>query len=123
MKETNKEVSRSHRLKNLWQRLGLKKPLGAFTDFNDDPELDFLWRRYITDETLYRSVFRSMDRVKLTIWLVGRVVMVQALMRCGVVKMVAPFHNYFTLHGTKRFEHEDSDTEELGLEDEEEMKD
>ena len=98
----------------------MKKAVGAFTDFNDDPEFDFLWNRYITDETLYRSVFLTMDRVKLTNWMIGKVIMVNKFKKSGICDQVSPIHNYFMLHGTKRFEHEDSDTEELGLESEEE---
>ena len=44
-------------------------------------------------------------------------------MRTGIVKLIAPFHNYFTLHGTVRFENEDSDTEELGPEEDGDQKD
>ena len=73
LRETNKEVGFRSRLKNLWNRLGFKKAIGAYSDFNDDPELDYIWRRYITDETLFRSVFRTVDRVKLSLMLIGSI--------------------------------------------------
>ncbi len=63
---TLKNILNKGKIENLWNKLGFTKSIGAYTDFEDDPEFDFLWRRFIQDETLYRTVFRGMDRIKLT---------------------------------------------------------
>jgi hypothetical protein len=88
--------------------------LGAFADFVDDPEIDYIWRRYIVDETMYRTVFRGMDRIKLTQSLINRLIVLKSLKKAGILDFTSPLHNYFTFHGIKRFEHyEKSDSEEI----------
>jgi hypothetical protein len=75
MKKVNEEApTRKHRLKSLWHRLGLKKGIGAFTDYEDDADKDFMWRRYIIDETMTRSIFRGVDRVRLTDIMLGTLI-------------------------------------------------
>lgn len=62
------------KLQNLWKRLGVDRGLGAFADFTDNAKTEFLWRKYITDETLTRTMFRDLDRIKLTEIIIDKLV-------------------------------------------------
>ena len=113
MDEINKSEKEKglKKLKNLWQRLGFKKNgLGTYVDFDDNPEKEYLWRRYISDESLERNLFRSMDRIKLTYIIMERTLNSKAAKRSKVLVNSFPFHNRFTLFGEKRMEDDDKST-------------
>lgn len=75
MEQANKlSTYKSGRLYNLWQRMGVGQPIGAYADFRDTPETEYLWRMYISDETLNRSQFRDSDKIKLTEIMINKVV-------------------------------------------------
>ena len=48
------------------------KGVGSYTKFEDNPDKEFIWRRYITDETCQRKLFRGMDAIKLTNFMISR---------------------------------------------------
>ena len=81
----------------------IKNYLGAYADFEDSPEFDFLWRRYIFDETLSRSMFRDVDRIKLTRILLDRLIKDKNFIKFDFVKSIFCIHNDFELYGTYRF--------------------
>ncbi len=98
MKDANKE-SKGANLKNLWNRQGFSKPMGAFTDFVDDPSFDYIWERHINNETLERTVFRQVGRIKLINIMVEKVIFMKELTNADIVDSVTPLHNFFTLYG------------------------
>lgn len=53
---------------------------------------------------MYRAVFRGTDRVKLTMMMLNRLILMRSLQKINVIDFIAPFHNYFTLHGEERFD-------------------
>lgn len=65
LKEVNKEAPKKGKLQNLWQKLGFGNEVGAYADYIQNPEKEFLWRRYINNESGYRSLFRETDKIKL----------------------------------------------------------
>ena len=40
--------------------------IGAYANFEDSPDIEYLWRMYIQDESLKLTMFRGIDRIKLT---------------------------------------------------------
>jgi anoctamin-10 len=101
---------------HLWDRLNLAHHIGAYADFVDDPDTEYLWRRYITDETLKRSMFRDVDLIKLTEIIVNKMIYSRRLVSKGYLETYFAFHNEFDLHGEIRF---DLSTREDNMEDEE----
>lgn len=105
MKEANKE-SKGANLMNLWNRQGFGKPMGAYTDFVDDPSIDYIWERHINNETLERTVFRQVGRIKLINIMVEKVIFMKELTNGKIVDAITPLHNFFTLYGEQRFDPE-----------------
>lgn len=87
----------------MWQRLGSEHFVGAFADFVDNPDSEYLWRKYITDETLQRSIFRDMDRIKLTEIILNKTIYNKKLFASGFTACGFAFHNEFDLFGKMRF--------------------
>ena len=84
------------KLKTLWVRLGFgKKGIGAYADFKDNAELRFVWRGYVTDESLDRLPFRGVDRIKLTNMMLERMIHMRNAIRSTMITEVFPFHNAF----------------------------
>lgn len=96
--------SKGARLYNLWQRLNVDQPVGAYADFRDTPDSEYLWRLYISDETLNRSQFRDSDRIKLTEIMINQVVYNKKLVQQGYLVCEFNFHNEFDLYGEHRFD-------------------
>jgi anoctamin-10 len=90
-------------LYNLWQRLGFKKGIGAYSDFEDDPEKEYLWRKYINDETMRRTIFRDLDRIKLTEYILSQLIKSKKLVSTGYLAAEFSFHNEFDLFGKHRY--------------------
>ena len=90
--------------------------LGTYADFDDNPEKEYLWRRYISDESLERNLFRSMDRIKLTYILMERTLNSLVAKKSNLLVNSFPFHNRFTLFGEKRMKVESKSTStQIGL--------
>jgi hypothetical protein len=109
LKEANARTRSRAKLYNLWQRLGVPKEVGAYADYIDDPEKEYLWRKYIKDESLKRSIFRDLDRCRLTNVLINKVIHNKRLIKHGFLNCNFNFHNNFELFGTPRFEQVDDD--------------
>ena len=98
------------KLKNMWMCLGFPMSgIGAYADFEDNPDKEFIWRRYITDETCTRKLFRGMDRIKLTNFIVARSINTQAAFRSGLMVDYFPMHNLLALKGQRRVQELDLD--------------
>lgn len=112
LNEVNSEAKTNglKKLKNLWNKLSFDSTgVGAFSDFEDDPDAQYLWRRYITDESLERKLFRNMDRIKLTYIMIERVFNKISAERGKVLVDDFPFHNRFSLFGERRFADKEKD--------------
>jgi anoctamin-10 len=103
LSEANKKRNNKGKLYNLWQRSGIDYPVGAYSDFDDSPDIEFYWRQYIQDETLNRDIFRDTDKIKLTIYLIEKIIINRQLTSNGFIDSVFCFHNTFELHGEPRF--------------------
>lgn len=118
LKEANiraKSVGGS-KLYNLWERMKIGHVIGAYADFKDDQETEYLWRKYICDETLSRSLFRDSDKIKLTNMILNTLIYNKKLVQKGYLSGEFPFHNEFDLFGEHRF---DFSTREDNMENEE----
>lgn len=98
-----KEIGGS-KLQNLWNRIKMPTYVGAYADFIDDPETEYIWRKYITDETLERSMFRDVDRIKLTDIIMNKMIYSRKLVAKGYLATYFAFHNDFDLYGKLRFD-------------------
>lgn len=102
------------KLKTLWQRWGFGKGgIGAFADFDANPDRHYLWRRYVTDESLDRRLFRGMDRIKLTFFMIEKLINLRQANRNKAIFKIFPFHNKFSLQGTRRIR--DQDLEKINM--------
>ncbi|CAG9311107.1 unnamed protein product [Blepharisma stoltei] len=94
------------KLKNLWDRLKLPKPIGAYCDYKqkidpvtDEDKYSNLWRRHKIDQNERRSIFRNTDRLKLLQSLISRQVKLQYLQRKGAIIAHFPLTNKWELNG------------------------
>lgn len=110
-KANENRPGKAGRLYNLWERLGVYKAIGAYADFKDIPEKEYLWRRYISDETLRRSIFRDSDRIKLTNIIINKQIHNKMLVERGYLLTEFNFHNEFDLFGTYRFDFHERENE------------
>ena len=108
MKKVNSLVPKADRLRNLWDWLGIKKPIGAFVDFQqgfDEETLEDryrpLWRSYISDDTGHRSLFRNMEKIKLLSSLIGTEMLLYQLTNKGILLEDFALHNEVDLEGLK----------------------
>ena len=106
MNKVNATVPKAARLRNLWDWLDIKKPIGAFADFtqNFDPgtlkdRYRYLWRTYITDDQGHRSIFRNMERMKLLHSLVSTQMLMYRLSDRRVMLEDFALHNELELDG------------------------
>jgi hypothetical protein len=80
--EANKH-RRGSKLYNLWDRLEVAHPIGAYADFIDNPQKEYLWRLYVSDETMNRSIFRDSDQVRLTNIMISQQILNKSLVKHG----------------------------------------
>lgn len=110
LRKANQNKHVDHQLKTLWDRIGLKKPLGAYSNFSRklDPEtgnnLTYnLWRTHRKNETGSRSIFRNSDRLKLLYSIIHRQIALHELIRKDLIICHFPLHNFWELTGKPRF--------------------
>lgn len=105
IKEANRWAKENKKgmLKNLWQRLGFRRGIGAYADYENDPEKEHLWRKYINDETLTRTIFRDLDRIKLTEYILDQMIKGKKMISTGYLAAEFNFHNEFDLYGKLRY--------------------
>lgn len=106
MRKVNALVPPKQQLRSLWDWLEIKKPIGAFIDFQQDFDSDTLedryrplWRSYITDDTGRRSLFRNMEKLKLLHSLIGTELLLYQLTSKGVLLEDFALHNEVDLEG------------------------
>ena len=94
----NSESKHTHtaKLKCLWDRIGFKGTgIGPFADFVDNPDKKFLWRRYVTNESLERELFRGTDRIKLVNIMIERLIHMRNAKQNKIFHDIFAFHNKF----------------------------
>jgi hypothetical protein len=109
IKEANANTQSGAKIYNLWERLGVPNDVGAYADYIDNPDKEYLWRKYIQDESLQRSIFRDSDRVRLTNIMINKLIHNKRLAKHGYLSCNFNFHNNFELFGIHRFELAEND--------------
>ena len=97
----NKKRNNKGKLYNLWERIGVNYPIGAYAEYDDAPSLEHYWRRYIEDETMRRTIFRDSDKIRLTQILIEKIIDNNKLVHWGFIYSCFNFHNNFELFGKK----------------------
>ena len=98
-------------LKNLWGWKGFKNSIGPYTAYQNSGDMNYLWRRYIQDESRERKLFRDMDMIKLTKEMIDKVIVTSKMKKHGLMMDETPLHNYYDLSSKPRFEVEFQDKE------------
>jgi hypothetical protein len=97
-------------LANLWHRLNIDLPIGAYTDFcrNFDTEgkdeFAPLWRTHTTNIPGQRSIFRNSERLELIFSLVNRQVILHSLLKYQALAESFPLHNEQELLGVADYQ-------------------
>lgn len=113
--KANNEQPSTDKIKNLWDQLGLEKPISAYAEYrkgNADDELRQAWKAHEIDETGKRSVFSSMERLRLLHSYISTQVNLNALEDAGLIVAYFPLHNDWMLKGKENCAPVAPDTEE-----------
>eukprot|EP00743_Colponemidia_sp_Colp-15_P004257 GILK01004593.1.p1 GENE.GILK01004593.1~~GILK01004593.1.p1 ORF type:complete len:1141 (+),score=244.57 GILK01004593.1:62-3484(+) len=84
------------RLMNLWDRMLVPVPMGAYADYKrQNPKIDGLWRVHTSMDGTRKSLFRNVDRLKLLMDLIGRQVNLSKMISTtkAVVDLI-PLHDF-----------------------------
>lgn len=90
------------KLMNLWDQLGIEKPLSPFSEFQRseaDSEMYSLWRTYEVDDSGKRSMFSLMERLRLLYSYINTQINLQALHKNKLVLGHFPLQNDWQLKG------------------------
>ena len=117
----SKATSKSGKLYNLWNRLGVDVAIPASTpyirkinDFQED-EFDKFWERYIVNEKYSRSIFSNTDKIKIMDNAIQNCVLINNLKYEGYLKAYFPLHNEYELEGWVRVKYQPIDDIEEDL--------
>ena len=109
------------KMKNLWNRMGLERPLPAFThyvrkinDFEED-EFDRFWTRHRVNEFNDYSIFSNTDKLKIMDSAIQGCFLISNLKHYGYLKAYFPLHNEYEMTGWKRDKHIKADPLEEDL--------
>ena len=103
--QVNMSQSSKHRLKNLWDWLGLKKEVSPYLEykkFSKETEFEKMWRFYTVNENGKRDLFKNMERIRLLTLHIDQVVDLDLLEHSGIVAGHFPLHNDWELQGKIR---------------------
>ena len=93
----------SDQLKSLWDRIGVSKPIAPFAEYrravSSEDELANLWRTHEIDESGKRSLFRSMERIRLIVSYIETEIGINFLQDKKLVAAHFPLHNIWQLKG------------------------
>jgi hypothetical protein len=90
------------RLKNLWEKMNILKPIPPYAEYrrsNGDDEFGNLWRSHEIDESGKRSLFRSMERLRLIVSYIETEIGINYLQEHGIIVAHFPLHNIWQLKG------------------------
>jgi hypothetical protein len=103
IEKANLGFSKKDCLKTLWDRIGLSKPIAPFAEYrraaSSDDELANLWRTHQIDESGRRSLFRSMERIRLLVSYIETEIGINSLQEKKYVTAHFPLHNTWQLKG------------------------
>lgn len=102
LEKANMGRKNSHKLKNLWQRLEIEKPIAPYAEYRrstSEDELQDLWRNHEIDETGKRSLFKNMERIRLLSSYIETALDLNFLEEKGYIKAHFPLHNKWQLNG------------------------
>lgn len=101
LEKANMGLSRKDKLKTMWERLHIKPcpPYAEFRRGNKEDELSSLWRLHETDESGERSLFKSMDRIRLLSTYLETALDLNLLELKGYVAGHFPLHNKYQIKG------------------------
>ena len=100
----NFNLNDKDRLKNLWDRLEIPKPLSPNAEYrrpqaSSEDELSNLWRNYTIDESGKRSLFKQIERINLLCSLIYTQVSLNALEDRRLIVAHFPLHKTWKLTG------------------------
>lgn len=105
----NRETGLTSRLLDLWDRLGISRPIGPYTPYTQninrrtgEDSFAALWRTYRVDEVGHRSYFKRMNRLKLLYSLINRQVVLHKLTKSALIFDNFALHDDWELNGTQR---------------------
>jgi Calcium-activated chloride channel len=115
--KVNLNVQKEDRLLNLWDQLGIEKPIAAYAEFYKSraENSDGMWRTHEIDELGQRSLFKGMERLRLISSLIDTQISLTALHDRGYVVAYYPLHNNWKLKRKVSNSLRSSTTEEILL--------
>lgn len=106
--KANRSKLKEEKIHNLWDKLGFEKPLSPYLDYfrKIDPETkkckyEHMWKKYETQSSHTKSIFSSIDRIKLLISMIKREVNIEYLAEKEIVTAFFPLKNDFDLYGIR----------------------
>lgn len=100
--KANNGLPQQDKLLNLWDQLGVDRPISAYSEFRrsvQDSDLYNLWRTYEVDQSGKRSMFNLMERLRLLYSYIGTQVSLSGLAEYKIVLGHFPLHNDWQLKG------------------------
>jgi hypothetical protein len=100
--KVNSESRSKHKLKNLWDWLGLQKEIPPYLEykkFSKNTELQKIWRYYSVDANGKRALFKNMERIRLLSLYIEQVVDLSVLEHHNIVAGHFPLHHDWELNG------------------------
>ena len=118
LEKANSGLRKQDKLLNLWDQLGIDRPISAFSEFRRsvlDSELYNLWRTYEVDQSGKRSMFSLMERLRLLYSYISTQVSLSALVEYKIVICHFPLHNDWQLKGKVNDNGAELDSEDIVL--------
>lgn len=113
--KANAGLKPKEKLMNLWDRLGIVKPINPFADYRrstSEDELKDVWRSHEIDESGKRSLFKNIERIRLLCSYLDTQISLGALQSKGLVVGHFPLHNIWQLKGKATEKEKTVSTEE-----------
>lgn len=106
----NRGKKKEHQIKNMWTRLEFDKPISPYLDYfrKIDPatgecKYNHMWKKYETPNKHQKSIFSSIDRLKILMSLIKRQVNIEYLAQKEIINSFFPLQNDFDLRGERMF--------------------
>ena len=114
--KANLGLPKSDTLQNLWGRIGIHKPVPPYAEYRrstKDDEFNNMWRTHGIDESGKRSLFRSMERLRLIVSYIETEIGVNYLQEHGFILAHFPLHNNWQLKGKETGALQDAPQEDV----------
>jgi hypothetical protein len=110
IEKANQGKIKEARIQNLWSKIGFEKPLSPYLDYfrKIDPDTkkckyEHMWKKYETQGFRTRSIFSSIDRIKLLLSMIKKEVNIDYLVEKEVLTAFFPLKNNYDLIGEKMY--------------------